>query len=141
MTNRAVLVGRLTKDPDLRFTPNGLAVCTFTLAVNRPFKNQQTGEYDADFIQIVVWRKAAENCANYLTKGSLVSVDGRIQTRSYQNNQGQKVYVTEVVAENVQFLQTKKQEPQSKEPEQPQDGPFTNAEFENIDLNDDDLPF
>lgn len=141
MTNRAVLVGRLTKDPDLRFTPNGLAVCTFTLAVNRPFKNQQTGEYDADFIQIVVWRKAAENCANYLTKGSLVAVDGRIQTRSYQNNQGQKVYVTEVVAENVQFLQTKKQEPQSKEPEQPQDVPFTNAEFENIDLNDDDLPF
>lgn len=141
MTNRWVGVGRLTRDVDLKFTAQGLAVASFTVAINRPYKNQQTGEYDADFINCVAFRKLAENVANYTKKGDLIAIDGRIQTRSYENNQGQKVYVTEVVAENVQFLQTKKQEPQSKEPEQPQDGPFTNAEFENIDLNDDDLPF
>jgi len=99
MTNRAVLVGRLTKDPELRFTPNGIAVTTFTLAVNRPFKNAN-GEQEADFINIVVWKKAAENVANYTSKGSLVAIDGRIQTRSYENKDGQRVYVTEVVADS-----------------------------------------
>jgi len=100
--NRVVLVGRLTRDPELRYTPNGTAVTTFTLAVNRNFKNAN-GEQQADFINCVVWRKAAENVANYLRKGSLAGVDGRIQTRTYDNNEGRRVYVTEVVAESVQF--------------------------------------
>ncbi|MBU9710630.1 single-stranded DNA-binding protein [Evansella tamaricis] len=104
MMNRVVLVGRLTKDPELRYTASGVAVATFTLAVNRPFSNQQ-GEREADFINCVVWRKPAENVANYLKKGSLAGVDGRIQTRSYDNNEGRRVFVTEVVAESVQFLE------------------------------------
>jgi single-strand DNA-binding protein len=104
MLNRVVLVGRLTKDPELKYTPNGVAVANFTLAVNRPFSNQQ-GEREADFINCVVWRKPAENVANYLKKGSLAGVDGRLQTRSYENNQGQRVYVSEVMAESVQFLE------------------------------------
>lgn len=106
MLNRVVLVGRLTKDPELKYTPNGVAVANFTLAVNRPFSNQQ-GDREADFINCVVWRKPAENVANYLKKGSLAGVDGRLQTRSYENNQGQRVYVTEVMAESVQFLEPK----------------------------------
>ncbi|RJY62853.1 Single-stranded DNA-binding protein A [Listeria monocytogenes] len=104
--NRVVLVGRLTKDPDLRYTPAGAAVATFTLAVNRPFKNGQ-GEQEADFIQCVVWRKPAENVANFLKKGSLTGVDGRVQTRNYEGNDGKRVYVTEIVAESVQFLEPK----------------------------------
>src|SRR5690625_4794960 len=87
MMNRAVLVGRLTRDPDLRYTPNGVAVANFTLAVNRPFTNQQ-GERDADFINCVVWRRQAENLANYMKKGSMVGVDGRIQTRTYEDQDG-----------------------------------------------------
>ena len=106
MMNRVVLVGRLTKDPDLRYTPNGVAVATFTLAVNRPFSNQQ-GESEADFINCVVWRKPAENVANFLKKGSLAGVDGRIQTRNYEGQDGKRVYVTEVQAESVQFLEPK----------------------------------
>lgn len=106
MINRIILVGRLTKDPELRFTANGVAVATFTLAVNRPFSNQQ-GEREADFINCVIWRKQAENVANFLKKGSLAGVDGRLQTRSYDNNEGRRVYVTEVVAESVQFLEPK----------------------------------
>ncbi|RYM04687.1 single-stranded DNA-binding protein [Sporolactobacillus sp. THM7-7] len=104
MINRVVLVGRLTRNPELRYTPNGVAVTSFTLAVNRPFSNQQ-GERDADFIPVVVWRRQAENVANYLAKGSLAGVDGRIQTRNYENNEGRRVYVTEVVADSVQFLE------------------------------------
>lgn len=106
MINRVVLVGRLTKDPDLRYTPNGVAVTTFTLAVNRPFSNQQ-GERETDFINCVVWRKAAENVANFLKKGSLAGVDGRIQTRNYEGQDGKRVYVTEILAESVQFLEPK----------------------------------
>lgn len=104
MMNRVVLVGRLTKDPDLRYTPSGVAVTTFTLAVNRPFKNQN-GDSEADFINCVVWRKPAENAANFLKKGSLAGVDGRMQTRNYEGQDGKRVYVTEVVAESVQFLE------------------------------------
>ncbi|WP_042352963.1 single-stranded DNA-binding protein [Bacillus massiliigorillae] len=104
MMNRVVLVGRLTKDPDLRYTPSGVPVATFTLAVNRTFSNQQ-GEREADFINCVVWRKPAENVANFLKKGSLAGVDGRLQTRSYEGQDGKRVYVTEVVAESVQFLE------------------------------------
>jgi len=95
MLNRVILVGRLTKDPDLRYTPSGVPCSTFTLAVNRNFKSE--GQPDADFIQCVVWRKPAENVANYLKKGSLAGVDRRIQTRSYEGQDGKKVYVTEVV--------------------------------------------
>jgi single-strand DNA-binding protein len=106
MINRVILVGRLTKDPELRYTPSGVAVATFTLAVNRPFTNQ-SGEREADFVNIVVWRRLAENVANYLKKGSMAGVDGRIQTRSYESQEGKRVYVTEVVADTVQFLEPK----------------------------------
>jgi single-strand DNA-binding protein len=106
MMNRVVLVGRLTKDPELRYTPNGVPVATFTLAVNRTFTNQQ-GERETDFINCVVWRKPAENVANFLKKGSLAGVDGRIQTRNYEGQDGKRVYVTEVLAESVQFLEPK----------------------------------
>ncbi|QFY86930.1 single-stranded DNA-binding protein [Bacillus subtilis] len=106
MLNRVVLVGRLTKDPELRYTPNGAAVATFTLAVNRTFTNQ-SGEREADFINCVTWRRQAENVANFLKKGSLAGVDGRLQTRNYENQQGQRVFVTEVQAESVQFLEPK----------------------------------
>ena len=104
MINRTILVGRLTKDPDLRYTPNGNPVTSFTLAVNRISKKE--GQPDADFINIVCWNKVAENVANYLKKGSLVGVDGRIQTRNYEGQNG-RVYVTEILAENVQFLDSK----------------------------------
>lgn len=106
MLNRWIGVGRLVKDPDLRYTPNGVAVATFTLAINRQFSNQN-GEREADFINIVAWRKIAENAANYLKKGNLAGVDGRLQSRSYENNQGQRVFVTEVIADSVQFLEPK----------------------------------
>ncbi|HAO6550149.1 TPA: single-stranded DNA-binding protein [Listeria monocytogenes] len=106
MMNRVVLVGRLTKDPDLRYTPAGAAVATFTLAVNRTFTNQN-GEREADFINCVVWRKPAENVANFLKKGSMAGVDGRVQTRNYEDSDGKRVFVTEVVAESVQFLEPK----------------------------------
>lgn len=105
MINRVVLVGRLTKDPDLRYTPSGVPVATFTLAVNRNFKTE--GQPDADFINCVVWRKPAENAANFLKKGSLAGVDGRVQTRSYDGQDGKRVYITEVVADSVQFLEPK----------------------------------
>jgi len=105
MLNRVILIGRLTKDPELRYTPGGVAVAQFTLAVDRPFKDQQ-GEREADFIPIVVWRQQAENCANYLRKGRLAAVEGRIQVRNYDNNEGKRVYVTEVIADNVRFLES-----------------------------------
>lgn len=107
MINNLTLVGRLTKDPDLKYTGNGTAVATFTLAVNRNFTNQ-SGEREADFINCVIWRKPAETLANYAKKGVLIGVTGRIQTRSYENQQGQKVYVTEVIADNFQLLESKK---------------------------------
>lgn len=105
MINNVVLVGRLTKDIDLKYTNNGTAVGTFTLAVNRNFTNQN-GDREADFINCVVWRKPAETFANYTKKGSLVAITGKIQTRNYENAQGQRVYVTEVVVENFQFLES-----------------------------------
>lgn len=143
MMNRVVLVGRLTKDPELRYTPNGVPVATFTLAVNRAFTNQQ-GEREADFINCVIWRKPAENVANFLKKGSLAGVDGRVQTRSYDGQDGKKVYVTEILAESVQFLEPRGsggQAPQQNS--QPQtriaEDPF--APGQTIDIQDDDLPF
>jgi single-strand DNA-binding protein len=142
MLNRVVLVGRLTKDPDLRYTPNGVPVATFTLAVNRPFSNQ-SGEKEADFINCVVWRKPAENAANFLKKGSLAGVDGRLQTRSYDGQDGKKVYVTEVVADSVQFLDSKpsgekKEQKQQRYTADPGDPFQGNGQ---ININDDDLPF
>ena len=104
MLNKVVLIGRLTKDPDLRYTQSGIAVAKFTLAVDRGFKNQD-GEKQADFIPITVWRGLAENCAKYLAKGRLVAVSGRIQTRSYDGEDGKRRYTWEVVADEVQFLE------------------------------------
>lgn len=165
MMNRVVLVGRLTKDPELRYTPSGVAIATFTLAVNRTFTNQQ-GEREADFINCVVWRKPAENVANFLKKGSLAGVDGRIQTRSYEGQDGKRVYVTEVLAESVQFLEPRNaggdrggysqggqegssfgQRNQNQNQNQRNEGytrvdedPFAN-DGQPIDISDDDLPF
>ena len=104
--NKVFLIGRLTRDPELRYTGSNIPVATFSLAVNRNFTNQ-SGEREADFINIVVWRKQAENVKNYLTQGSQVAIDGRIQTRSYDDQNGQRRYVTEVVADNVEFLGSK----------------------------------
>ncbi len=101
--NHVILIGRLTRDPELRYTPNGVAVANFTLAVDRPFTNQ-AGEREADFIPVIVWQKLAETCANHLHKGRLVAVDGRLQIRSYETQDGQRRRVAEVVAGNVQFL-------------------------------------
>lgn len=106
MINNVVLVGRMTRDAELRYTPSNQAVATFTLAVNRNFKNQN-GEREADFINCVIWRQQAENLANWAKKGTLVGVTGRIQTRNYENQQGQRVYVTEIVADNFQILESR----------------------------------
>ncbi len=106
MINNVVLVGRMTRDADLRYTPSNQAVATFTLAVNRNFKNQ-AGEREADFINCVIWRQQAENLANWAKKGTLVGITGRIQTRNYENQQGQRVYVTEVIAESFQVLESR----------------------------------
>lgn len=160
MMNRVMLVGRLTKDPDLRYTPAGVAVATFTLAVNRTFTNQQ-GEREADFINCVVWRKPAENVANFLKKGSMAGVDGRVQTRNYEGNDGKRVYVTEIVAESVQFLEPKQNAVEGSTPNNNQNeanysnnnknGSYRASSSQNsdsfanegkpIDISDDDLPF
>ncbi|WP_088838887.1 single-stranded DNA-binding protein [Listeria sp. ILCC792] len=150
MMNRVILVGRLTKDPELRYTPSGVAVATFTLAVNRTFTNQH-GERDADFINIVVWRKPAENVANFLKKGSLAGVDGRVQTRSYEGQDGKRVYVTEVVAESVQFLEPKnaqghfpsdfkQNQGNSTQQANPQKQAYS-SDSKPVEINEDDLPF
>lgn len=106
--NKVFLIGRLTRDPELRYTGSNIAVATFNIAVNRPFANQ-LGEREVDFINIVVWRRQAENIKNYLTQGSQVAIEGRIQTRSYDGEDGKRRYVTEVIAESVQFLNSKKE--------------------------------
>ncbi|MEB5649842.1 single-stranded DNA-binding protein [Mammaliicoccus sciuri] len=163
MINRTVLVGRLVRDPEYRTTPSGVQVATFTLAVNRTFTNQQ-GEREADYINCVVFRKTAENVNQYLSKGKLAGVDGRLQSRSYDNKEGQKVFVTEVVCDNVQFLEPKDsqngsnsyqngtsyqkgnnytqnnqnvQQGQNKAKYDQQNNPFNNGG----NFNDDDLPF
>ena len=105
MINRAVLTGRLTKDAELKVTQSGLSVATFTLAVNKQYSKAKG---DADFINCVIWRKAAESFCNFTSKGSLVGIDGRIQTRSYENKSGQKVYVTEIVVDSFSLLESKK---------------------------------
>lgn len=157
MINNVVLVGRLTRDPELRFTSNGSAVATFNLAVNRNFTNQ-SGEREADFVNCVIWRKPAETLANYAKKGTLIGVVGRIQTRNYENQQGQKVFVTEVVCDNFQLLErANSSESQSNNSATNQESSSfnqnnqANNDFKRnsdsfggssqIDINDDDLPF
>jgi single-strand DNA-binding protein len=149
MMNRVVLVGRLTRDPELKYTPSGVAVATFTLAVNRTFTNAQ-GEREADFINCVVWRKPAENVSNYLKKGSLAGVDGRVQSRSYDGQDGKRVYVTEVVAESVQFLESRNSGNGTEDQQQSNNRSNNSNNFRTsdnerkptpIDVNDDDLPF
>ncbi len=163
--NKVILIGRLTKDPELRYTSSNRAVTQITVAVNRTFTNQN-GEREADFINVVIWDKQAENVAKYLTKGRLVAVEGRIQTRNYDNNEGKKVYVTEVVALSVQFLESKGSNTNVNNSSNPFDNmvdtPNTYAPIDepskqnetvdvskdpfesfgqSIDLSDDDLPF
>ncbi len=163
--NKVILIGRLTKDPELRYTSSNRPVTQITVAVNRTFANQN-GEREADFINVVIWDKQAENVAKYLTKGRLVAVEGRIQTRNYDNNEGKKVYVTEVVALSVQFLESKGSNTNVNNSSNPFDNmvdtPNTYAPIDepskqnetvdvskdpfesfgqSIDLSDDDLPF
>ena len=142
MINRVILVGRLTKDPEYRTTPNGIDVANFTLAVNRNFKSKN-GEQQADFINVVVFRNQAQNVNNYLSKGSLAGVDGRIQSRSYENTEGQRVFVTEVVADSVQFMDSKGSNQQNNQSQQQGQAPAGNNPFgnNNADVDDDDLPF
>ena len=151
MINNVTLVGRLTKDVELKYTPSNVANVSFTLAVNRTFKNAN-GEREADFINCVIWRQAAENFANWAKKGALIGITGRIQTRNYENQQGKRVYVTEVIAENFQMLESRNQQ-QGQQQGQPQQSkqqsstpnfgrdsdPFSGDSP--MDLNSDDLPF
>ncbi|CAD5896907.1 single-stranded DNA-binding protein [Carnobacterium maltaromaticum] len=158
MINRVVLVGRLTKDADLKYTSSGTAVASFTLAVNRQFTNQ-SGEREADFINCVVWRKQAESLANFTRKGSLIGVEGRLQTRSYDNQQGQRVYVTEVVVDSFSLLESKAANEERQQPQQtnrpaknqankqqyqqdnlPGTDPFASS-GQPIDIDSKDLPF
>lgn len=155
MMNSVCLVGRLTRDPELKYTGNDIAVATFSLAVNRNFKGGN-GERETDFINCVIWRQQAENLANWAKKGALIGITGRIQTRSYENQQGQRVYVTEVVAENFQMLESRaareggndngyagpygQQAPQQQGPNFAREStPYGNSTP--MDIQDSDLPF
>lgn len=141
MINSIVLVGRLTKDPELRYTPSNQAVATFSLAVNRNFKGQN-GEREADFINCVIWRQQAENLASWAKKGALIGITGRIRTRNYENQQGQRVYVTEVVAENFQLLESQKERGnQTQANSQPDFGRNEQIQSNPMDITSDDLPF
>ena len=138
MINQVVLVGRLTKEVNLKYTPNNQAVATFSLAVNRNFKSQN-GERETDFINCVIWRQQAENLANWAKKGALIGITGRIQTRSYENQQGQRVYVTEVVSETFQLLESRKDREAG--PSQGYSQPDFGRQAEPFVIDDDSLPF
>lgn len=154
--NKSILIGRITKDPELRTTPNNRSVCQFTIAVNRTYTNEE-GKREADFINCVVWDKQAENLAMYQKKGNQIAVEGRIQTRNYDDNSGKKVYVTEVIATGITFLESKKddanfnnlEEPPLKAGSMPAEEvdtiPVENDPFatfgDSIEVNDNDLPF
>lgn len=140
MLNRVVLIGRLTRDPELRYTQSGIAVASFTLAVDRNFKNA-SGERETDFIDIVVWRQQAETCANYLSKGKLAAVDGSLRIRSYETQDGQKRRVAEVVADSVRFLSPKEGGSMAYQagPQEPEPSPFGGMTGGMV--GDDDLPF
>ena len=155
MINNVVLVGRVVKELDLKYTSSGTAVGTFSLAVNRQFTNQ-AGEREADFISCVIWRKSAENFANFTRRGALVGITGRIQTRNYEGNDGKRVYITEVVADNFTLLepkQTTEQRPRESTRELQQEQKRSNYnDFNNtpdpfgssgdsIHIDDSDLPF
>ncbi|HES6653008.1 TPA: single-stranded DNA-binding protein [Streptococcus pyogenes] len=159
MINNVVLVGRMTRDAELRYTQSNQAVATFTLAVNRNFKNQN-GEREADFISCVIWRQSAENLANWAKKGALIGITGVIQTRNYENQQGQRVYVTEVIANSFQLLESRNSQNQSGNFQTGNSSNYGNAnsmpnfsrEAEQtsffrgnttnpMDISDDDLPF
>jgi len=145
--NKTFLIGNLTKDPELRYTPNEIAVCTFTLAINRPRRGENQ---ESDFINIVVWQKLAEVAAEHLKKGRQCAVDGRIQTRNYDNKEGKRVYVTEVVAENIKFLGSRGNDNSSNGDQRSDRGadkvgepfgdPFSNS-GQPINISDEDLPF
>ena len=142
MLNSICLVGRLTKNAELKYVNDSMAVATFTLAVNRNFKGQD-GKREADFINCVIWRQQAENLANWAKKGALIGITGRIQTRSYENQQGQRVYVTEVVADSFQLLESRKDREggQSQGYSQPDFGRQAPMNANPMDISDDDLPF
>lgn len=131
MLNRVVLIGRLTADPTLKYTPSGKAVTSFTLAVDRAFKKD--GAKEVDFLNIVTWNQLAESCANYLKKGRLTAVEGRLQIRSYENNEGRKIYVAEIIADNVRFLESGERAGSKKQ------DPFADDGV-SVDISD-DLPF
>lgn len=143
--NRVILIGRLTKDPELRYTPSGVAVTQFTLAVDRPFSSQG-GEKETDFLPIVTWRQLAETCANHLKKGRLTAVEGRIQVRSYETNEARRIFVTEIMADSVRFLDSgnrdssQRSSNQSPPPSRNGQDPF-HDDGKPIDIGDDDLPF
>lgn len=133
--NKVILIGRLVRDPELRYTPTeGVAVANFTLAVDRPFLNQK-GEKDTDFIRIVTWRKLAETCANNLSKGRLVAVEGQLQVSSYEDKEGNKRTAVDVVARDVRFLDSKKSVA-----ERPADN-YDAFSAEDLDVKDEDVPF
>lgn len=160
MINRVILVGRLTKDPETKETKTGIMKTTFTMAINRTFTNAK-GEREADFINVVTFRNQAKNVSNYLSKGQLAGVDGRIQSRSFENEEGRRIFITEVVADNVQFLESKNKSEKEKSTYQNNEKSYTNSyqsqnnrqknfnqpinnnPFNNapIDIDDDDLPF
>ncbi len=152
--NRVFLIGRLSRDPDLRHTTSGMAVCQINVAVSR--RATQGRDPETDFINVVVWDKQAENVARYLAKGRQVAVEGRIQTRSYDNNEGKRTYVTEVVANNVEFLGSSSDNNRTQNV--PEENPFDSmpidepagtsidndpfASFgEKVEISDNDLPF
>jgi single-stranded DNA-binding protein 3 len=138
MLNNVCLVGRMTDNAELRYTPNNQAVATFRLAVNRPFKSQN-GEREADFINCMIWRQQAEKFGELAKKGALIGITGRIQTRSYENQQGQRVYVTEVVADNFQLLESRKDREAGQSQEYNQ--PDFSRQAEPFSIDDDSLPF
>lgn len=137
MINNVVLIGRLTRDVELRYTPQNQAVGQFTLAVNRNFKNKN-GEYDADFINCVIWGKSAENFANWTKKGNLAGITGRVQTRNYENQQGQRVYLTEVVAESFQLLEKRDNSANQNSMAEQMPPSIENGQ---MNIPDDDFPF
>ncbi|MGL4972986.1 MAG: single-stranded DNA-binding protein [Culicoidibacterales bacterium] len=142
MINRATLVGRITKDPELRYTSNNVASVSFTIAVNRTFTNQ-AGEREADFVPCIAWRKQAENLANFVRKGALIGIDGRLQTRTYDAQDGSKRFVMEVVADSVQFLESRgsRQDANAGQYGQQQQQPMMNQGMNNMGMQQQQQPF
>lgn len=136
MINNVTLIGRLTRDAELRYTPSNIATAQFNIACNRNFKNAN-GEYDADFINCVMWREQAERFCNWTKKGMLVGITGRIQTRSYEGNDGKRVYVTEVVAENFQVLEKRDNTANQNSTTEQMPPNYANP----MDIDESDLPF